>query len=120
MRRRWYLALLANEHREECIRFIVAYQTISDYLDNLCDRSTSLDPNDFAALHESMLMALSPEVEGGGNYYRYRDDQDDGGYLDELVETCQDVLKKTKHYDKIALFFMNLLVIIVICKFINM
>lgn len=40
------LALLANEHREECIRFIVAYQTISDYLDNLCDRSTSLDPND--------------------------------------------------------------------------
>lgn len=96
------LALLANEHREECIRFIVAYQTISDYLDNLCDRSTSLDPNDFAALHESMLMALSPEVEGGGNYYRYRDDQDDGGYLDELVETCQDVLKKTKHYDKIA------------------
>lgn len=60
------------------------------------------DPNDFAALHESMLMALSPEVEGGGNYYRYRDDQDDGGYLDELVETCQDVLKKTKHYDKIA------------------
>ena len=47
-------------------------------------------------------MALSPEVEGGGNYYRYRDDQDDGGYLDELVETCQDVLKKTKHYDKIA------------------
>ena len=96
------LALLANEHREECIRFIVAYQTISDYLDNLCDRSTSLDPNDFAALHESMLMALSPEVEGGGNYYRYRDDQDDGGYLDELVETCQDVLKKTKHYEKIA------------------
>ena len=66
-----------------------------------------------------MLMALSPEVEGGGNYYRYRDDQDDGGYLDELVETCQDVLKKTKHYDKIVLFFMNLLVIIVICKFIN-
>lgn len=37
------LALLANEHREDCIRFIVAYQTISDYLDNLCDRSTSLD-----------------------------------------------------------------------------
>lgn len=95
------LALLADEYREECIRFIVAYQTISDYLDNLCDRSTSLDPNDFAALHESMLAALTPGSEGS-NYYRYRDDQDDGGYLDELVITCQEVLAKTKHYNKIA------------------
>ena len=43
------------------IKFIVAYQTISDYLDNLCDRSSSLDPQDFAALHESMGDALSVE-----------------------------------------------------------
>ena len=38
------MALMANEHYQEAIRFIVAYQTISDYLDNLCDRSTSQDP----------------------------------------------------------------------------
>ena len=43
------MALMANEHYHEAIRFIVAYQTISDYLDNLCDRSTSQDPADFAA-----------------------------------------------------------------------
>ena len=36
-------ALLAGDHYDEAIRFIVAYQTISDYLDNLCDRSTSLE-----------------------------------------------------------------------------
>lgn len=53
------LALAANERYKEAIRFIVAYQTISDYLDNLCDRSTSLDPCDFAALHDSMTDALS-------------------------------------------------------------
>ena len=29
------MALMANEHYKEAIRFIVAYQTISDYLDNL-------------------------------------------------------------------------------------
>lgn len=57
------MALLANERYKEAIRFIVAYQTISDYLDNLCDRSTSLDPVDFAALHEAMVDALS--VDGG-------------------------------------------------------
>src|SRR5699024_9799328 len=34
-------ALLANFHWQKAVRFIVAYQTISDYLDNLCDRSTS-------------------------------------------------------------------------------
>src|SRR5690625_806169 len=33
-------ALLAGERGWETIRFIVAYQTIRDYLDNLCDRST--------------------------------------------------------------------------------
>ncbi|MFX3623700.1 MAG: tetraprenyl-beta-curcumene synthase family protein [Ectobacillus sp.] len=95
------LALLAGEYWQECVRFIVAYQTISDYLDNLCDRSTSLDPVDFEMLHESMLHALKPGSMPE-NYYRYREDQDDGGYLQALVETCQDVLGKTKHYPKIA------------------
>ncbi len=51
--------LLAGEERKTIIRFIVAYQTISDYLDNLCDRSTSLDEDDFRALHQSMYHALS-------------------------------------------------------------
>ncbi|MCA1032457.1 tetraprenyl-beta-curcumene synthase family protein [Bacillus timonensis] len=94
------MAILAGKHINECIRFIVAYQTISDYLDNLCDRSNSLDPNDFRALHESMPQALNFGEKV--NYYRERDDQNDGGYLHELVQTCQDVLKKVVHYDKIS------------------
>jgi tetraprenyl-beta-curcumene synthase len=31
-------SLLAGDHSREAVRFIVAYQTMSDYLDNLCDR----------------------------------------------------------------------------------
>jgi len=100
-------AILANENWREAIRFIVAYQTISDYLDNLCDRSTSLDPEDFRQLHESMLDALTP-----GNdlkdYYAYREEKDDGGYLSSLVQTCQDSLKKMPHYDMIAPFTLEL------------
>jgi tetraprenyl-beta-curcumene synthase len=95
------LSLLAGKEMEECIRFIVAYQTISDYLDNLCDRSTSLDPLDFRALHESMPDALSIDADVS-NYYRHRQEQDDGGYLHDLVRTCQGVLKKVTHYDKIV------------------
>ncbi len=49
----------------------MAYQTISDYLDNLCDRSTSLNPDGFQALHESLFHALTPEATLT-NYYRFR------------------------------------------------
>jgi len=89
--------LLAGKHYKEAIKFIVAYQTISDYLDNLCDRSTSLDPNDFRALHEAMLHALTPEARIAA-YYRFREEQDDGGYLAALVATCQEVLRNLPEY----------------------
>ncbi|MBD0334477.1 MAG: tetraprenyl-beta-curcumene synthase family protein [Cyanobacteria bacterium Co-bin13] len=93
--------LLAQNRWSEAINFIVAYQTISDYLDNLCDRSTSLDPEDFRALHESLLHALTPESTCT-NYYRARDDQEDGGYLQSLVNTCQASLRQIPNYPKIA------------------
>ncbi|MEK3887663.1 tetraprenyl-beta-curcumene synthase family protein [Bacillus sp. FSL K6-3431] len=101
------MALTALEKRESAIKFIVAYQTISDYLDNLCDRSTSLDPKDFTALHESMMDALSVG-ELPKSYYRLRDDQDDGGYLAELMQTCQSVLSNVANYETIKPFLVEL------------
>ncbi|KMY55118.1 tetraprenyl-beta-curcumene synthase [Bacillus sp. FJAT-27231] len=101
------LALLSGKNFTEAIRFIVAYQTISDYLDNLCDRSTSLDPADFAALHEAMEDALSPGAPLR-HYYRYRLDQNDGGYLVELVKTCQSVLAEMMGYEIISPFLKEL------------
>ena len=93
--------LLAGGECPEAIRFIVAYQTISDYLDNLCDRSTSLDPIDFRALHESMPDALTPGA-ALGDYYRFHGERDDGGYLASLVATCQEVLGSLPAYNAIA------------------
>lgn len=90
-------SLLAGEDWRVAIRFIVAYQTISDYLDNLCDRSTSLDPVDFRMLHQSMEDALTPE-NTIKNYYQYRVEQDDANYLADLVRTCQEVLRKINNY----------------------
>jgi tetraprenyl-beta-curcumene synthase len=86
-------SLLAGDKRREIISFIVAYQTISDYLDNLCDRSTSLDPEDFRCLHQSMLDALTPGAVHS-DYYRFRGSCSDGGYLSELVATCQHILRR--------------------------
>ena len=101
------LGLLAQEEKNEAIKFIVAYQTISDYLDNLCDRSTSLDPEDFAALHEAMEDALTVGNEPR-QYYRFRDDQNDGGYLQSLMKTCQTVLAKVPHYEVIKPYLLEL------------
>ncbi|MCM3079983.1 MULTISPECIES: tetraprenyl-beta-curcumene synthase family protein [Brevibacillus] len=87
-------------HVETIVPLIVAYQTISDYLDNLCDRSTSLDPVDFRQLHVSMQDALTPGAPLR-NYYQYREEQDDGGYLASLVQTCQHYAAQIPAYDKI-------------------
>lgn len=90
-------AMLAGKKWREAIRFIVAYQTISDYLDNLCDRSDLLDPADFRSLHQSLLNIVTlSDVQT--NYYQYREDQDDGGYLAELVQVCQDNLRQLANY----------------------
>ncbi|QCJ43810.1 tetraprenyl-beta-curcumene synthase family protein [Bacillus sp. S3] len=101
------LALTAGKDYKKAVKFIVAYQTISDYLDNLCDRSTSLDPNDFAALHESMSDALVLNIEEK-NYYRLRADQNDDQYLHDLSATCRSVLRELKHYDVIKDYLLEL------------
>jgi tetraprenyl-beta-curcumene synthase len=93
-------ALLAGDNLKEAVKFIVAYQTISDYLDNLCDRSTSLDPHDFSALHVAMTDALT--VNGPlHDYYHYREEKDDGGYLTELVKTCQSCILSFPSYSEV-------------------
>ena len=83
--------------RHILIPLIVAYQTISDYLDNLCDRSTSLDPADFRLLHQSMLDAVNPKAELT-NYYALRTEQNDGGYLHRLVRKCQEMTSQLPGY----------------------
>ncbi len=83
--------LVARDRQDELIQFIIAYQLICDYLDNLCDQSDSLDPNDFESLHNALLTALQPG-KAHPDYYAFRDEKDDGGYLRALVETCQEIL----------------------------
>ncbi|MBU6080305.1 tetraprenyl-beta-curcumene synthase family protein [Allobacillus halotolerans] len=96
-------ATLAHEDWKLAIRFIVAYQTISDYLDNLCDRSTSLDPQDFRQLHVSMQEALQPVRTSGEqtNFYAMREEQDDGGYLQALVDACQEIIQQIPNYEEL-------------------
>ncbi len=93
-------AAMNLRQRHVLIPLIVAFQTISDYLDNLCDRSTSLDPRDFRQLHQSMLDAVNPSATLR-DYYSFHPEREDGGYLDQLVRTCQTCLCMLPAYETV-------------------
>lgn len=79
------------------VRLVVALQTISDYLDNLCDRAGVADERAFRQLHLAMTDALDPN--GPDNdYYLFYPFKDDGGYLKELVSTCRQEVSKLSSY----------------------
>lgn len=66
------------------VRFAVALQTISDYLDNLCDRAKVYDEKSFRTLHGAFCDALSPHCPRS-DYYAHYPYRDDNGYLARLV-----------------------------------
>lgn len=92
---------------QQFIRFVVALQTISDYLDNLCDRVEVLDGAAFRQLHLAMTDALNPQAEVK-DYYALYAYQEDGGYLRSLVVTCQRILGQLPSYDLVKKEMLHL------------
>lgn len=90
-------ALYPGVNRAEAIQFIVAYQTMSDYLDNLVDSLEVQDEAAFSQLHLAMQEALNPEA-ATSDYYLYYPYREDGGYLEQLVKTCQESLRRLPSY----------------------
>ncbi|EGO63968.1 tetraprenyl-beta-curcumene synthase family protein [Acetonema longum] len=81
-------SLYPGVNPRQFISFIVALQTISDYLDNLCDRLPGGDEAAFRQLHLAMTDALDPGT-ALHDYYRFYPAKDDGAYLTALVEHCR-------------------------------
>lgn len=109
----------ANDGSRRLVPFIVAFQTISDYLDNLCDRAPSavsglrpartengvhgrgcLDTAAFRQLHLAYTDALDPDG-GSADYYRFYPCRDDGGYLQALVDRCRQALRGIPSYSRV-------------------
>lgn len=89
------------------IRLVVALQTISDYLDNLCDRAGISDEAAFRQLHLAMTAALDPGAPLQ-DYYRHYPFHDDGGYLAALVRTCQQETAKLPAYPVVKPYVLRL------------
>ncbi|MDI9260204.1 tetraprenyl-beta-curcumene synthase family protein [Alicyclobacillus sendaiensis] len=84
-------------HMPHLVQAIVSLQTISDYLDNLCDRAGVCDPKAFQTLHQSLQDAVHPGTPPS-DYYRHYGHREDGGYLESLVRSCQRALEQLPHY----------------------
>jgi tetraprenyl-beta-curcumene synthase len=82
------------------LRLIVAYQTICDYLDNLCDRAGSTDGKAFEQLHRSLFDALTPGSVST-DYYLYYPYKDDSGYLLQLVNECRSCVQQLPSYAEV-------------------
>lgn len=89
------------DHEELLIKLIVAYQTLCDYLDNLCDRADCLDGQAFRELHTSLIDALTPNGEKH-SYYRSYPYHRDGGYIDKLVDECRQCLQQLSSYNLVS------------------
>lgn len=90
-------SLYQNVDMPSFIRLTTALQTISDYLDNLCDRTPFPNEQAFRQLHLAMTDALHTD----GilqDYYKFYSFKQDGNYLNSLVLTCQQEVSKLSAY----------------------
>ena len=95
-----YALLAPQKLRRHVLDFIIAFQTISDYLDNLCDRFGVQEEPVFRQLHTAMLDSLEPEATEHSDYYCLFPSQDDGGYLALLVDQCREALAALPHHPR--------------------
>ena len=99
---------LYNSSRSNIILpFIVALQTISDYLDNLSDRVGESAEAGLVSLHGAMMAGVDPAwlLADWYQYYHY---SNDGGYLGQLVDTCRKSLQQIPHYNTVVSFTSRL------------
>lgn len=88
------------------LRFVVALQTISDYLDNLCDRAGVADEKAFRQLHLAITDALDPAAPLH-DYYRFYPAKADGGYLISLVKSCREEIRKLPAYPSVKPYVLQ-------------
>jgi tetraprenyl-beta-curcumene synthase len=92
------LAVLAPPaRRPQVVRGLVAYQLMLDYLDGVSERASGDPVANGLGLHRAFEVALDPDAVAI-DYYALAPAGDDGGYLTELVRTCQAQLRDLPSY----------------------
>jgi tetraprenyl-beta-curcumene synthase len=82
-------AVLAPRPRtRQTVRALVAFQSAYNYLDTLAEQPSADPPSNGRSLHEALLIALDPAA-AHADYYAHHPQREDGGYLQELIDTCR-------------------------------
>lgn len=90
--------ILPRQRNLALLRLLVAYQITWDYLDSVHERYPT-EANG-RQLHLALIDALSPDGQRA-DYYRDHPWKDDGGYLNELVETCRQSCERLPGYEHV-------------------
>lgn len=88
-----FAVLAPRRSRPRCVRLMVAYQLVYDYLDAVNEQPAYTPLADGLQLHR----ALTDAVAGEGitaDYYRHHRQHEDGWYLSAFVHTCQRLLRE--------------------------
>jgi cytochrome P450 len=80
--------ILPKRRQPKLLTLLVAYQTLWDYLDDVSERSAFVGRENGYRLHSALVEALDPGAPIS-DHYRHNPWHHDGGYLHDLVSTCQ-------------------------------
>jgi tetraprenyl-beta-curcumene synthase len=86
----FFAVLAPKTSRSRLVRLIVAYQAMYDYLDAVNEEPTS-SLSDGLQLHRVLLDTVQFQ-RTSTDYYTHHPQNNDGGYLDALINTCRDAL----------------------------
>jgi len=98
-------AILPRQRSRDCLRLLVAYQIIWDYLDSVNERSVSAGLANGHQLHRALVDALNPGAPLR-DYYRHSPWHEDGGYLRALVQTCRDCCLRLPSFARVRPFVL--------------
>jgi cytochrome P450 len=97
--------VLPARREPHLLTLLIAYQTLWDFLDNLSEHTASLGIEDENRLHNALIAALNPDTaasESDAGFWHQ-----DGGYLDELVTTCQRCCRFLPSYKHVQVLVRN-------------
>lgn len=89
-----FACLVGPRHRATATRLMVAFEVMYDYLDGVTEQPVNHPLRNGRRLHRALTAAIDPDATSARDYYRHHPAQGDGGYLDQLIATCQTNLQR--------------------------
>jgi tetraprenyl-beta-curcumene synthase len=96
-----FAAFAPRAHRAAVVRALVAFQAAYNYADLLSEQPHPDAIANGRRLHESLLSALDPQTPPI-DYYAHHPQRDDGGYFQELIDTCRTALTSLPSFSLVA------------------